>query len=147
MLDSTSIITFVHDQNTNDIVNEGKIYRNMLFYHENTLLQSRVYPQGNDGCTDLYREFRFIMQKELAELLGLERNKWTKRNSITNVESIGSHYRDYTSFDDCNISYPTERPECTVEVIIVGSERICPYCGESAEHLGASYLSHTSCNI
>ena len=147
MLDSTSVITYVHNEMPENY-ETGKVYRNMFHMSESgILLQGRVYPQGNDGCTDLYKEFRFIMQKELTTILGLERNKWTKRNYITNVESLGDHYRDYTSFGDCNMSYPTERPECTIEVLIVGSDRICTYCGESAERLSSSQLSHSGCNI
>ena len=110
-------------------------------------MQGRVYPQGNDGCTDLYKEFRVIMQKELTNILELDNNKWIKRNSITNINSVGCHYRDYNAFSDCNISYPTERPQCQQQVITVGSARICPYCGESADDMSASCLSHSSCSI
>lgn len=148
MLDSTSIITYVHNTMPENY-ETGKVYRNMFHLGgDGVLLQARVYPQGNDGCTDLYKEFRVIMQKELASILGMNSNKWIKRNSITNVNSVGCHYRDYQYFsNDCNISYPSERPQCTSQTITVGSRRICPYCGESAEDLGSGYLAHTNCHI
>ena len=147
MLDATSIITYVHNTMPENY-ETGKVYRNMFHLGgDGVLLQSRVYPQGNDGCTDLYKEFRSIMQKELASMLGLEANRWTKRNSVSNVNSVGVHYRDYSYNRDCNISYPTERPQCQQQTISVGSERICPHCGRGAEELSTCYLSHHDCNI
>lgn len=115
------------------------------FGGDGVLLQGRVYPQGNDGCTDLYKEFRNIMQKEMAKLIGLNSNAWTKRSRISNIASEGCHYRDYTNFADCNISYPTERLQCLDQVITIGSDRICPNCGHSADGLSSSNLSHYSC--
>jgi hypothetical protein len=145
MLDSTSIVTYVHDSMPENY-ETGKIYRNMFHLGgDGVLLQGRVYPQGNDGCTDLYKEFRMIMQEEMAKVLGLESNKWTKRNKISNVNSVGKHYRDYNSFSDCNISYPSERPRCQEQEITVGSDRICPCCGGSADDLGSGTLSHPYC--
>jgi hypothetical protein len=142
MLDTTSIVTYVHD-NMPENYETGKVYRNMFHLEENgTLLQGRVYPQGNDGCTDLYKEFRGIMQAELSKILGLQNNKWTKRSSICNINSDGCHYRDYDNFDDCNVSYPTERPECQQKEINVGSIRICTNCGRPIENGPAGYLHH-----
>ncbi|MBQ4155309.1 MAG: hypothetical protein IJD90_00720, partial [Clostridia bacterium] len=79
MLDHVSIVTYVHNTMP-ESYETGKVYRNMFHLGgDGVLLQGRVYPQGNDGCTDLYKEFRGIMQKELTKLLGLERNSWMKR--------------------------------------------------------------------
>lgn len=142
MLDSTSIITFVHDQNTNDIVNEGKIYRNMLFYHENTLLQSRVYPQGNDGCTDLYAEFRSIVQKEFAEMLGLE-NKWNAATHPLTIDSFGRHYKDYNYGRNTNVSFIGKAQSRGMRI---GHTNVCPYCGRE-EDLGSNRIAHSSCSI
>lgn len=146
MLDSTSIVTYVHNTMPENY-ETGKVYRNMFHLGgDGVLLQGRVYPQGNDGCTDLYREFRNIMQKELAKILELENNKWIKRSSITNVSSVGVHYRDYNCFSDCNISYPSERPQCQNQAITVGHSRICPHCGDSADDCSAGTLSHYCCD-
>ena len=147
MLDSTSIVTYVHNTMPENY-EDGKVYRNMFHLGgDGALLQGRVYPQGNDGCTDLYKEFRFIMQKEMAKVLELDSNKWTKRSQVSNIESTGCHYRDYNHFDDCNISYPSERPQCQHQTISVGSYRVCPHCGESADNLDSGYLSHSSCDV
>lgn len=147
MLDATSIITYVHNTMPENY-ETGKVYRNMFHLGgDGVLLQNRIYPQGNDGCTDLYKEFRLIMQKELAKLLELDSNRWIKRSAVSNVESLGSHYRDYLYNSECNISYPTERPQCQNQQILVGNYRVCPYCGESADSVGSGYLSHNRCVI
>ena len=145
MLDETSIITYVHNDMPENY-ETGKVYRNMFHLGgDGVLLQSRIYPQGNDGCTDLYKEFRVIMQKELAKILGLEANRWIKRSSITNISSVGSHYRDYDYNYSCSVSYPTERPQCKEQGMLIGSARICPHCGLSADDINSSYLAHTTC--
>ena len=145
MLDTTSIITYVHDTMPEDH-ETGKVYRNMFhFGGDGVLLQGRIYPQGNDGCTDLYQEFRYIVQAELAKILELDNNKWIKRSAVINVTSRGCHYKDYQNFSSCNISYPAERSQCQHQIIIVGHIGICPYCGESTEGLNSSSLTHSGC--
>ena len=147
MLDQVSIITYVHNTMPENY-ETGKVYRNMFHLgNDGMLLQGRIYPQGNDGCTDLYKEFRAIVQKELTNLLGLDANKWTKKSAVNNIVSVGSHYRDYAYNSSCNISYPTERPQCSQQTMTVGSTRICPYCGESADDLLSGYLAHSTCEI
>lgn len=147
MLDSTSIVTYVHNSMPENC-ETGKVYRNMFHLGgDGILLQSRIYPQGNDGCTDLYGEFRAIMQKVLTEILGLDSNQWTKRSSVSNVNSLGVHYRDYNHNNSCNMSYPTERPQCKTQSISVGDAGICFYCGQSIEGMGSSHLAHSHCTI
>lgn len=150
MLDGTSIITFAIDKGA-DVQQSGKIYRNMFHFGNNMLVQSRVYPQSNDGGTDLYKTFRDIVQAEFALMLGLTNNAWSclgnKYACKERVYSEGVHYRDYIYKDDCNISYPTElastiRPNSE---ITVGHNGICAYCGE--EMSSSSYLSHDRCHI
>lgn len=146
MLDSVSIVTYVHNAMPENY-ETGKVYRNMFHLGgDGVLLQGRVYPQGNDGCTDLYKEFRYIVQKELTQMLGLGANKWVRRSSVTNVVSEGCHYRDYSYNTDCNISYPSERPWCQQQTIAVGSQRICLNCGEDADDLHNGELSHHLCS-
>lgn len=147
MLDETSIITYVHDTMPENH-ETGKVYRNMFhFGGDGVLLQNRVYPQGNDGCTDLYKEFRSIVQQEFAHILGLENNKWTKRDSVKNVSSLGVHYKDYEYNNDCTVSYPTERPQCKQQGMTVGSYRVCLYCGLGMNSLGSGYISHIDCQV
>lgn len=147
MLDKTSIITYVHNQATEDH-EEGKVYRNMFHFSGGTLIQGRVYPQGNDGATDLYKAFRRFMQIELTKLMGLDEDYWIKKASpcSNNVSSYGVHYRDYEHFDGCNVTYPREMPEASTNVIVVGHERICPKCGTIVpDTYDGGYLDHVDC--
>ena len=144
MLDKTSIITYVHNHETEDH-EEGKIYRNMFHFSDGTMLQGRIYPQGNDGATDLYKEFRLIVQGEFTKLLGLESNNWIRRNCdcCSNTATYGTHYPDYLNFSECNVSYPREMPSAADNVIKIGHTRICPYCGyEIDDEYDSGMLTH-----
>lgn len=146
MLDHTSIITYVHNY-TMENYEDGKVYRNMFHYGDGILVQGRVYPQGNDGATDLYQEFRSVVQSELAGMLGVE-NEWIKRKGgcSANTISYGVHYRDYLNYNGCNVSYHREVAGSVDHAIIIGHERICPKCGygmDDGEDTG--YLTHESC--
>lgn len=148
MLDATSIITFVHDHVPTDW-EDGKIYRCMFHYGQNILVQGRVYPQGNDGNTDLYKVFRNYVQNEITPLIGITDTTWTKKTSgdvAGNVSSCGLHYKDYVQFSYCNVSYPRERSLAKDNVIMIGHTGICPYCGrEFSADKGA--ISHANCVI
>lgn len=149
MLDSTSIITFVHDHVPTDW-EDGKIYRCMFHYGDNILVQGRVYPQGNDGNTDLYKVFRNYVQDELSPLIGLTDTVWRKKDNgrvSSNVNSRGSHYRDYTTFSYCNVSYPRERSDSSDNVIEIGHVGICPYCGGEINGYGSGTISHPDCIV
>lgn len=146
MLDQTSIVTYVHDHATENH-EDGKIYRNMFHFNSGTLIQGRVYPQGNDGATDLYKEFRRIMQGELARLMGIS-DDWVKRNCScdANTSSYGVHYPDYLNFSGCNVTYPREMPEAAGQKVVIGAERICTNCGRAIEDdYDSAYLFHYDC--
>ena len=148
MLDCTSIITYVHSHATEDH-EEGKLYRNMFHFDSGTLIQGRVYPQGNDGATDLYKEFRRVVQHELSDLLGLEHDLWTKRTCDCgeNTRSYGVHYADYLQFSGCNVTYPTEMPGAAQRIVQIGHKRICPNCGfEIDDEYDSGYLTHADCD-
>ena len=140
MLDKVSIITFVHHKIPTDIVSEGKIYRNMFHYKDGVLLQSRIYPQGNDGCVNLYDEFRNIVQKELAEDLGVQ-NNW-KASKKLEVTSIGTQYPDYRY--NSNISYVGSTQGATR--MEIGHINVCPYCGRE-EATSYSLIYHRNCTL
>ena len=143
MLDSVSIITFVHDEEPDDFMTEGKIYRNMMHYKNGTLLQSRVYPQGNDGCTDLYEEFRKIMQKEISDMLGIN-GEWEKVNKDRfTINSEGVHYKDYHYFGNgINLSR-IHGTNCSD--MLIGHINICPNCGNE-DHLSSHTIAHGNCS-
>jgi hypothetical protein len=121
----------------------------MFHFYNGTLVQGRVYPQGNDGATDLYTIFRRCMQKELTKLLGLNADEWIKRNRSCgyHVVSYGVHYRDYDHFSGCNVSYPREMSFAAEGLIVVGHSRICPWCGyEVSDSDDSGYLHHEDCD-
>lgn len=148
MLDGTSIITFAIDKDA-DVQQDGKIYRNMFHFENNMLMQSRVYPQSNDGGTDLYKSFRDIVQGEFAIMLGLANNAWdhlgSRRMCDDQTVTNGVHYPDYIYRDDCNISCPTELRQRIGGSIHVGRAGICAYCGERITD--SCKISHNSCQI
>jgi hypothetical protein len=120
----------------------------MFHFNGGTLIQGRVYPQGNDGLTDLYKEFRRIMQTELAKLMGISDN-WIKRNCSCseNTVTYGAHYPDYLNFSGCNVTYPNDMPEAIHNTVIIGHERICTYCGcEIDEDYDTGFLAHDDCS-
>ena len=114
-------------------------------------MQSRVYPQSNDGGTDLYQTFRDIVQAEFAIMLGLSNNAWDHLGNNDECEartiSHGVHYRDYHCRNGCNISCPTELRNNVNgnSFMVVGHSGICVYCGEEIETNGQ--ISHGSCSI
>ena len=149
MLDCTSFITFVHDHAMTHY-EDGKIYRNMFHFNNGTLIQGRVYPQGNDGATDLYKEFRQIVQAELSKLLELNADAWVKRNRGCgeNTVSTGVHYADYLNFEGCNTSYPSEMPDAAHQLVEIGHKRICLVCGgELGNGEDSGILAHIDCDI
>lgn len=144
MLDSTSIIVYVVDKQS-DPQTTPKIYRNMFHFGNNILIQGRIYPQGNDGVTDLYKTFRKYMQDELSTLIGLKDNMWTKSGqSVSNFvsQSYGVHYQDYIHYGSCNVSYPSER-KSDIDSIVIGHDGICPNCGEISHR--SAYLTCGEC--
>ena len=149
MLDATSIITFVVQGINDDIHKIPKVYRQMYHYKNNLFIQSRLYPQGNDGATDLYEKFRGFMIKEFSNLLGVN-GEWTYKNGpiycTSHINSVGKHYRDYKYNGDTGIFYPTSKESDIQNLkMTVGHETICANCGHTFDD-SARYLVHYRCN-
>lgn len=131
MLDTSSIITYVIQNIDAPIHEHGKIYRQMYFYNDNLFIQSRLYPQGNDGAINLYEKFRYLMQEEFCELLNLNENLWkyTTRNDAGRYRiDRGHHYIDPTG----SMFYPAEKLSSLSDhgAIKIGSQSYCFYCGD-----------------
>ena len=135
MLDGVSVIYYIIDENY-----EGKEYysqpkeRRCVFCIEpdgDMILESRVYPDGRDGGDQtLAGQFRNVMQKVVADCWD-KNNYWNlkkgKENCAELTASCGSHYTDYTYYDDCNVSVNKDLTEN--KKIIIGHRPICPVCG------------------
>ena len=145
MLDTTSIITFVVQGINDDIHKIPKVYRQMYHYKGNLFVQSRLYPQGNDGATDLYEKFRGFMIKEFSSLLRVN-GEWTYKNGCSyctkHINSVGKHYPDYKRNRDTGVFYPTNKESDIQNLkMTVGHETICANCGHTFDD-GARYLVH-----
>ena len=145
MLDSTSMITFVVDCNDDRPIHEiPKLYRQMYHYKNNLFVQNRLYPQGNDGATDLYEMFRNFVVEAFNDILDVN-GKWSCRVGPDalkcHINSDGVHYKDYNSNRSCSIFYPDENADDALNCIMtIGHSGICVRCG--GEYSSSSYLAH-----
>ena len=79
-----------------------KIYREMYHVDENyeQIIQGRVYPQGNDGNTNIYElifdKFMTIMKFDKDDFNHIGRSKYE-----ADTHSGGAQYPDYKRYDDC----------------------------------------------
>lgn len=146
MLDKTSIITYVIDKG-GDPQTCGKIYRNMFHYEDKVLVQGRVYPQGNDGTTDLYDVFRGYMHDVLNKAIKPDNTSWEmviRGDCSRYTSSSGVHYQDYCCYDGCNVS-SLSGTDTSNAIVHIGHSGMCPYCGES--YSSSNLLSHSDCTI
>ena len=147
MLDKTSMVTYVVDSLEGNIHEIPKLYRQMFHYSEDMFMQNRLYPQANDGATNLYDKFRDIVTEEFSKLLKVE-NKWKVdcgySHCKNHINTKGSHYTDYYHNNSCSIFYPDEKKtKISDYVMTVGHKGICPHCGKEMTVSGA--ISHCSC--
>lgn len=140
MLDESSFVYYTVDKdyNGNKLELQDKINRNMFHMGEDKLIQARVYPQATDGETGIYRQIREIAQKVVADCLEVP-NMWknVKGTGACSevISSYGTHYTDYNSFSDCNVSYlKGNNDEVNRNFIKVGHKPICPSCGDTHTH-------------
>ena len=146
MLDRVSIITFVVENIEGDIHNIPKVYRQMYHYDKNLFIQNRLYPQGNDGATNLYDTFRGFVIEEFDGLLGAG-GEWTYKvgshycdSHATNAEG-SQHYPDHIYNRNAGIFYPVNNePSIAEHVMTIGHVGICVNCGK--EYTDHGYLHH-----
>ena len=146
MLDNVSIITFVVDKLEGEIHKIPKVYRQMYHYENNLFIQSRVYPQSNDGTINLYDKFRNIMIEEFSDLLGVE-GEWKRKDGpnecalhVKHGEGA-QHYPDYVYNRNACIFYPeNNEPGVKKHVMTVGRMGICVNCGH--EYRDTGRLTH-----
>lgn len=132
MLDKTSMVLYTVDASYSgdEYWNEPKINRQMFHYGEDKLVQSRLYPQSNDSNGEAYTPYRNLVQEIIATIFDFP-NLWTiKRGTELMqelVRSLGTHYRDYYSFESCVMS--RRKGIENNKLIVVGAEPICIECG------------------
>ena len=137
MMDKSSFITYVLEDIDGELHEKGKLYRNMFHVNIDTckFVQGRIYPQGNDGSTDLYAKFRQIIQNEFVGLMGLNEDKWKVKSvsQYDDTESYGTHYRDYNCMSDCRVFYPSEKGN-NGRVVIGTNDIYCTHCGTVTDY-------------
>lgn len=133
MLDKVSIVTFVVDKINGDIHMIPKVYRQMYHYENNLFIQSRLYPQGNDGATNLYDRFRSFMMEEFNDLLGANGEWKCLEGAGRNYQTAQNarHYPDYSYNRNATRFYPANNePSVSKHVMTIGHYGICVHCGK-----------------
>ena len=136
LLDGVTVVMYIVDQRYNgtDFEMQDKEKRCLFGIGENKIIQYRVYPDDRDGSDEpqVGAQMRQIMQSLIAECLDVP-NLWkTKKGSSACAEvtrSYGTHYRDYTCYDNGVISFYNDGEEKNMNPIDIGHDPICPCCG------------------
>ena len=138
MMDSATLMLYTVSSSYtgNEWEFEDKITRNLFHIGHDKVIQGRVYPQTTDGAENVYSKLRGVFQKKLKECLRLDNAiTWSVSSGVTacdrNTVSCGVHYRDYITFDNCNVSYMIVDgvKHKLVNKIVIGHDSICPCCG------------------
>lgn len=103
--DEVSYVTYLimaDGADVNHPERSDKMYREM--YHvddsKNQIIQGRVYPQGNDGKTDIYK----LMFDNFMSIMGLNKDDYNCQGAAPEYAktcSCGAQYPDYINFNDC----------------------------------------------
>lgn len=146
MLDKTSMVFYTVDASYkgDEYWNQPKINRQMFHYGEEKLVQARLYPQDNDGCSSVYEPYRGIVQKIMSEIFEFP-NLWVLKKGTSEicnwVRSDGTHYRDYSHYGNCTISFVKGSSNSTR--IMIGARPICIECGD--RHYEEKSINHCAC--
>ena len=150
MLDACSFVFYTVDASFNgkDIELESKLQRQMFGYKQNMILQSRLYPQGNDyGSNDLYDDIRQIVQKVISDCLDIP-NLWVKTKN-DDIESYvkqpknATAYPDFEHFINCNVSIHKSMIDNKkkLKMIVMARQPICISCGKKHSNTDSLYCS------
>ena len=137
MLDGASMVFYTVDSeyDSNEYWDQPKINRQMFHYCADKLVQGRLYPQDNDGCSDLYTANRVIVQEIIAKIFEFP-NLWKLETGTSAADryiiSNGTHYRDYRNYGNCTLSIIKDSDN--EEKFVVGSSPICVSCGDRHNH-------------
>lgn len=140
MTDSVSMIFFtVDDEVRENFYRFPKRNRQMFFYKDNLLFQSRLYP---DEQADLNRQYRNLIQKAISTCLG-EPNFWKLINDRDKLDEcyltmIGSRqYPDYNSYGNLSLLKSAEGTTPSFEHCFeIGAPPLCVCCGKTYSYKG-----------
>ena len=130
MTDAVSMIFFTVDQGqTGPFYRAPRRGRQMFFYTENLLFQSRQYPKNAD---DMMAQYRGIVQKIIAVCLGVP-NRWrlkTNRaalNACYTTDPNGMQYPDYDHYGTLSLL----RDVSDYGHLHIGHAALCVCCGQA----------------
>ena len=137
MLDGSSMVFYTVDASYDgdDYWTQPKINRQMFHWGAEKLVQSRLYPQDNDGDNDAYAPYRNIVQQIISTIFDFP-NLWSLSRGTDAasryIMSSGTHYRDYHNFESCTLS--KKSGSINEEKFTVGHEPICVDCGNEHDN-------------
>ena len=135
---------------------EKKITRQLFFYENGLLLQSRLYPKGGDASGESYGDYRAVVQDIIAKCIE-KPNLWKKVDDgwYNYIDTHGNtfHYRDYEEYpDECVFTYNKEMESKTTYGLHIGGDSYCVDCGDmmdsdddSAEELQCCDCANDGC--
>ena len=146
--DDVSMILYTLPDNYhgNQWWDEFKITRQIFAYKNGTLLQSRLYPSG-ENC-ELSNQYRLIVQKIISSL-DSKPNFWNiysdieKINDFVDTRPNTFHYPDY-SLDKMNPTLSVNKDNEKQTPLIIGGRSYCVDCG-SLRTQGNSYSNSLQC--
>lgn len=150
-LDGSSFIYYTVNgkREVEDYGKELKESRQMFHIGEDKLIQGRLYPYDQTDCDnyaepEAYTQIRIIVQRIVSELFGIS-NYWSNKKGTGACgdasKQTGTHYRDITSYNNCNVSIL--HGSTNESRIYIGHYPICPNCGE--EHDDEECVTCRSC--
>lgn len=130
MTDDVSMIFYTIDPGTTDhFYRVPRRSRQMFFYKDGMLFQSRLYPSDLSEPMDLYRS---IVQKAIAVCLNVP-NRWLlkkKREDVNSYCSSGEGSRQYPDYNyHGNVSLLKAIPEHSH--FVIGRPSLCVCCGRA----------------
>lgn len=161
MNDAVTVIysTYEADANGDRLRYADKLTRQCFYFNGGTLLQSRLYPQCNDGSTYLYDANRALVEGILSECYGLP-NLWSTSSAICKDGRGALNYPDFKYlFEDLRKAYTLKALGVEPREVVVGAEAydvatgnrlvhtegiqqgyICADCGETLDADDAIYI-------
>lgn len=128
MIDEVSMIFFTVDSDIKDhFYRAARRTRQMFFFKDNMLYQSRLYPEDS---SEIMMQNRNIVQKIIATCLGVP-NFWTlktKRDELSEICESAKGSEQYPDYNYCGNLSVLKGTEISGKFVI-GKKPICVCCG------------------
>lgn len=139
MLDTTSFVLYTVncDYEGKTFWEQDKINRCMFHLGKERMVQGRCYPQAEDSNADLYKQFRALVHRTIAEIWNVP-NLWIlKKSGFKNeISHQGTNYADYFNYSLCNMTtYKFAKDK--KEIVPIGATPLCVSCGQLHKNAGS----------